>query len=286
MHAVMKELPGVELVNKPGMKFKIIQHDDVTEALRPLYLKHGILQSVSVASSRQLDGGTTELEVIVRWTNIDEPTEMVTVTSYGHASPAKQGPEMRRDDLGVGKALSYAVKMAQLKNFALLSGDGDLETESAKEPPKAASVEQIETAMNALASATTPAEFQAAAGLAASLTGLTAEQKGIMGNAWKAAKDRTSKPVAEQSAPLPESLGGNPNPSTYEKITGNTHMDPSLVADLMLEYSKVRTRGEFSVLRKKVSGLMAQFSDAQKQILKEKDDAASNRLKAQEEASQ
>jgi hypothetical protein len=130
MHAVMKELQGIELVRAQGLKFDIIKHDDVTRALRPLYLKYGIIQRVSVQGSRQLEGGTTELEVAVTWINVDEPADQLFVLSVGHSSSNyvdKSTGVMKRDDLGVGKALSYAVKMAQLKNFALLSGDEDLE---------------------------------------------------------------------------------------------------------------------------------------------------------------
>jgi hypothetical protein len=278
IHAVMEDLQGVELVKTQGLKFKIIQHDDVTSALRPLYLKHGIDQEVSVMESKQLEGGTTELKVKIVWVNIDDPTDSKAVFSYGHATSHadKQTGHLRRDDLGVGKALSYAVKMAQLKNFALLSGDSDLETESAKDskPVEMVPAAEVERVMNLLAAALTPQAFKLAAEEAALISGrITPEQTRVMGHAWTAAKARVSAPVEQQSAPLPESLGGASAPDASGEA-----------ALLALAYSRVRTRAEFSQVRKDVSGMYSKLNPAQKEWLKEKDTAAEKLLLAQEEA--
>lgn len=273
----MKKLQGIELVKTAGLKFKIIQHDDVTAALRPLFIEHGIVQEVSITESRDLPGGTTELLVKVSWINADEPTDRRDVISVGHASSnyVKDGV-MRRDDLGVGKALSYAVKMAQLKNFALLSGDEDLEQEQAKPAAKQetmASTDEVERVMNQLASATTPAEFSLAADACASIAGrITSEQTGLMGKAWKAAKDRTSNGTPNQ--PLPAELGEAP----AQKV------DPSVFADLQIEYSKVRSQQELSAVRQKAGPLAKTMSPAQRQIMKETDDSIVRLLAAQQDA--
>lgn len=284
----MKELQGVELVKTSGLNFKIIPHDDVTSALRPLYIKHGIDQEVSILESRQLEGGCTELLVEVQWVNVDEPADLKRVVSIGHATSTQKDKAtglMKRDDLGVGKALSYAVKMAQLKNFALLSGDGDLEQEQAQ-PPKQVAVAEVERVLNRLSTAQTPEQFKVAAEEAAAIAGgVTKEQSELMSKAWSAAKERVSKPIEQQSQPLPESLGGQPDTrSTYEKVTGEVHLDPNLTAELQLHYSRVRTVGELSDIRKRAKSLMDKMSPAQKQLLKEADDKANKLLQMQQEA--
>jgi hypothetical protein len=296
INAVMKELQGVELVRAQGLKFKIIQHDDVTAALRPLYLKHGIDQEVSVMESRQLEGGTTELLVRVAWINIDDPVDQKCVLGIGHATSHadKATGHLRRDDLGVGKALSYAVKMAQLKNFALLSGDEDLETAGAKQPEKQAepsNAETIERVMNMLASVETPAQFKVAANACSELTGLSAEQNKLMGAAWKAAKDRSENP--QKSAPLPKELGeeeerpAQREQSTAEKITGQPGVGLSAheMQELQRGYSNVRDEQLLARVNADVQKVLKQASPAQKQLLKESYESAVKLLRMQQEAS-
>ncbi len=280
MHAVMRELQGIELVKAAGLGFQIIKHDDVTRALRPLYLKHGIVQTASVEQATQLEGGTTELIVEVRWTNIDEPSEFCAISTIGHAtSNAKDKATglMKRDDLGVGKALSYAVKMAQLKCFSLLSGEDDLELDSAKETPRVeVTNDKLEEAMNALAQATTPEQFKVAAEMAAKLSGgLTPEQSKVMGAAWKAARDRTSKPVEQQTQTLPESLSDPPGGLPTGEMQA-----------LQIEYSQVRTAEELSAVRAKAGPLAKSMSPAQREIMKRQDESVQKLLTMQREAAQ
>lgn len=283
IHAVMSELTGVELVEAKGLKFKIIAHDDVTSALRPLYLKHGIDQEVSIVEARQLDGGTTELLVRVAWVNVDNPEDAKVVVSVGHSSPAKQGPEMRRDDLGVGKALSYAVKMAQLKNFALLSGDEDLEHEQGKPQKAMATKEDVEAAFQALAAATTKEAFNDAAHRAGALSErCTQEQKLVLSNAWVAAKKRVEEGAT--SAPLPEALGGEPQPVAATDEKRDEGLSTGEFLALLAEYGNVRTKAEFGACRVKVAAAQKRATKAQWAELADRDAKANKLLQMQQEA--
>ncbi len=283
IHAVMKELDAIALVEAKGLKFKIIAHDDVTSALRPLYLKHGIDQEVSVQESRQLDGGTTELLVLVQWVNVDKPDDRKAVLSVGHSSPARQGPDMRRDDLGVGKALSYAVKMAQLKNFALLSGDEDLEHEAAKPAKAMATNDEVEQAMNALAQATTPDQFKVAADASQALSPrCTQEQKLVLSNAWVAAKNRVQNGTPNQ--PLPESLGGEPKPAAATDEKRDDGLTAEEMRELLAQYGNVRTKAEFGACRVKVSTFQKRATKGQWALLAEYDAKANKLLQMQQEA--
>ncbi len=292
IRAVMLELEGIQLVKTKGLGFKIIQHDDVTEALRPLYLKHGIDQEVSVMESRQLEGGTTELLVEVQWVNVDEPADIKRVVSIGHStSNQKSDGMMRRDDLGVGKALSYAVKMAQLKNFALLSGDEDLEQQQSKpeRPAQMASTALVEDILNCLSACSTKEAFKEHAERAAAISDqLTPAQKQIMGAAWKAAKDRSEGKNGNQ--PLPESLGGEPRPAaaTDEKMTKEEAqgLTGGEMAELMSGYGNVRTETQLSDMRKRAGALYSRMTHAQKSLGKELDTKAQNLLQMQREAAQ
>lgn len=290
--ACMKELQGVELVQAQGLKFKIIKHDDVTSALRPLYIKHGIVQEVTVLDSRQLEGGTTELHVGIRWVNVDKPEDFMAVTSVGHSTshPRKDTGLMVRDDLGVGKALSYAVKMAQLKNFALLSGEEDLEQEQAKPAPKFATDQEVEQALQALAGVRTPEDFRRVAEKVAALT-CSEEHKKILGPAWLAAKKLSETPAAEQSAPLPKELNGEPREqSTAEKVMGvpGEGLTAGEMQQWMERYKNIRDRKAFAEARVAVSTekIRERATKAQWAILAECDQSADRLLKMQQEAAQ
>lgn len=139
IHAVMTELDSVAKTRRTnhGDKFLYVGHDDVTEKLQPLFVKHGIVQRVSIDELTRDAQQMVCVKVIISWCCIDMPESEHSVSTFGESAATrgiKEGSP-RGDDLQVGKAVSYAVKTAQLKNFCLV-GDTtpDNEAEQPSEP--------------------------------------------------------------------------------------------------------------------------------------------------------
>ena len=114
MHAIMEEAVSVPKVQPRGMQYKVVMHDDVTDLMRPLLVKHGVLRTTSVEGHTQ-DGNTTTVDLLVRYFNIDEPTDYIEVKAFGYGAD--------QQDKGPGKAISYASKYADMKTLMLATGD-------------------------------------------------------------------------------------------------------------------------------------------------------------------
>ena len=293
IHAVMTELKevGKSRVNQHH-KYAFTPHDDVTNLLHDQFVKHGIDQEVSIVGSARLEGSATlQLEVRLRWYNIDDPKDFKEVHSFGHSTPtgkAKGTDYIAPDDLGPGKALSYAVKIAQLKNFCLIGDGGDLEDDHGKPTAQKemARVDEVESAMNMLATATDLPAFEAAAKQAAAIADrITPEQSKVMADAWKAAKQRVSQPKSA-GEPVPFNVPALEQGESPSKPVEPSGYDADKMAGLMLAYKNVRTQEEFAACRKQVSAALKVCSPAQKQILAEHDSAASKMLQMQREAAQ
>jgi hypothetical protein len=99
--------------------YKYTSHDAVTNAVKPLLVKHGVCVIPSVESVVQ-DGNRTEMHVVIDFVNSDDPADKIAVASYGHG--------VDTSDKGPGKAYSYAYKYAMMKVFAMDVGpEGDNE---------------------------------------------------------------------------------------------------------------------------------------------------------------
>jgi hypothetical protein len=119
MNAVMKEAETASKTRTNTFhKYKFIGHDDVTEAVRSSMVKHGIVQRVKPLEVVR-NGADMYIKVEVVWHNMDEPSDYISVESHGESFGTKGNP----DDLQYGKAISYAVKTALLKNFMLVGDD-------------------------------------------------------------------------------------------------------------------------------------------------------------------
>lgn len=266
--AVMAELTSV---GKEGFNkhhgYKFTPHDHVSGLLHALFVKHGIVQEVSVLSSKRLEGtGTLELEVEVAWVNVDEPADVTRVRAYGQSTPISRTKDgfAQPDDLGVGKALSYAVKYAQLKNFTLTGDDTpDLETEDG--PPRdAAPIADVEKALNALSAAATKAEFNAAAEMATAIADrVTQEQQALLGKAWTAAKKRTAE--------------SNGTPTPIEPVSG---LDAIEFNALLQDYKRALDKEAFGAVRKRVSQALGKCSPAQEKALQLADQDAERIVRA------
>lgn len=115
INAVMKDLAYVQKEDKKvNNQYKFVSHDAVTAAVRKHLVVHGIVAIPSVANHTQ-EGNRTEVDLVVDFVNIDEPSDKVTVNVFGYGvDPQDKGP---------GKAFSYAKKYAFLQTFCLETGD-------------------------------------------------------------------------------------------------------------------------------------------------------------------
>lgn len=114
LHACMGEVDYIQKEKKAGMRYTIVSHDAVTAKVRPVLVKHGIVY-YPVALSRSQNGNRTEIDLTVRFANIDEPTDHIDVVAAGYG--------VDDQDKGPGKAISYAVKYCLLKALGLETGD-------------------------------------------------------------------------------------------------------------------------------------------------------------------
>lgn len=113
--AIMSELnyiqKGSQKVN--GM-YRFVSHDQVTAAIHPLLVQHGVVVVPTVVE-HTIEGQRSTVKIKVEFVNVDEPIDRFEIVSYG------QGIDS--GDKGIGKAYSYAYKYALLKTFALETGD-------------------------------------------------------------------------------------------------------------------------------------------------------------------
>ncbi len=126
---VMSELEYIQKGTKTvNNQYRYVSHDQVTAAIHPLLVKHGIAVLPSVLDCKQ-EGNRTTVELNVFFVNADNPVDQFCVKSIGYGvDPADKGP---------GKAISYAFKLACLKTFCLETGeDSDHDQKSVYEPAK------------------------------------------------------------------------------------------------------------------------------------------------------
>ena len=112
--AAMGAVTYIQREKKKGMQYSIVSHDAVTALVRPALLENGVIY-YPVKTTPSYDGNRTEAHMVVRFANIDEPSDYIDVETFGHGiDPGDKSP---------GKAMSYAVKYALLKTLGLESGD-------------------------------------------------------------------------------------------------------------------------------------------------------------------
>lgn len=139
---MLKVTEAVERVPKGDKmvanQYKFTSHDAVMAALRPAFIKYGICMIPTVLAHSQ-DGNRTEVTMSIDFVNCDKPDDRVSVETFGYGIDSQ--------DKGPGKAISYAVKYACLKAFALDTGD-DPESDQSTEhkPAKTASNSSMRSA--------------------------------------------------------------------------------------------------------------------------------------------
>lgn len=118
---IMCEVKGINKESKKvNNQYTFVSHDAVAKALHDPLTRHGVVMLPNVTELTQ-SGNRTCAKVEVKFVNVDNPEESVTVTYWGYGIDPQ--------DKGVGKAISYAVKYCLLKTFCLETGD-DVEKDS------------------------------------------------------------------------------------------------------------------------------------------------------------
>lgn len=112
--AAMAKVTYIQKEKRQGMRYSIVSHDAVTAKVRPALLEEGVIYYPVEMSGHQ-HGNRTEAHMVVRFVNIDDPSDAIDVPSFGFG--------IDDQDKGPGKAMSYAVKYALLKTLGLESGD-------------------------------------------------------------------------------------------------------------------------------------------------------------------
>ncbi len=140
INAVRRAVRSVDKTAKHAKGFNYSGHDAVTEAIRDGLVEHGIVRYATVVgATRSPDGSALMLNVDVVYVNEDDPTDRFVSSMLGESfsmSKDRVSGAPIGEPTQSGIALSYAVKCADLKVFALV-GDAtpDAEREKAADEP-------------------------------------------------------------------------------------------------------------------------------------------------------
>ena len=125
----MEELTYIQKGDaKVNGQYRFVSHDDVSEKVHPLLVKHRVLALPTTININQ-EGNRTVIMLRVHFVNVDTPTDQFSVDFPGYGvDPSDKGP---------GKAISYAFKYVCLKVLCLETGeDSDKDSKSRYEPVK------------------------------------------------------------------------------------------------------------------------------------------------------
>jgi hypothetical protein len=157
LNAVQKDVRGVgKHRTNQHQRYNYAGHEDVTEALRDSYVKHGIIRSAEIVDAHLDASACFIAKCRIEWVNIDDPQDrhVVHITSLAPStSGASKGQLPAATHSGV--ALSYAVKTAEFKVLALTGDDtpdasGEEQTRGAEKAAEAArfSVDELVAAFD------------------------------------------------------------------------------------------------------------------------------------------
>lgn len=134
--AIMSDLNYITKGDKTvNGQYRFVSHDQATEAIQPLLVKHGVTCIPSVTAYTQ-EGNRTSVNIRVFITNSDDPIDNFGIDYFGYGVDS--------GDKGPGKAISYAYKYAILKTFNIATGDDpDKDAKSVYEPAKCAEFDEL-----------------------------------------------------------------------------------------------------------------------------------------------
>ena len=109
-------------------QYRFASHDQVSAAIHPLLVKHGIAILPSVEEITQ-EGNRTMVKLLMTFVNADNAQDCFASRFVGYGVDS--------GDKGPGKAISYACKYGYLKTFCLETGDDpDFDQNARYEPVK------------------------------------------------------------------------------------------------------------------------------------------------------
>lgn len=112
---IMAELDYIQKGDKTvNGQYRFVSHDQVSEKIHHLLVKHKVLPLPSVKEISQ-DNNRTIVKLTVTFINADVPSDCFTVEFPGYGIDS--------GDKGPGKAVSYAYKYAILKTFNIATGE-------------------------------------------------------------------------------------------------------------------------------------------------------------------
>ena len=145
----MGKVTYIQKERKQGMRYTIVSHDAVTAKVRPALLEAGVIYYPVLMSTEQV-GNRTQANAVVRFVNVDEPSDYIDVATFGYG--------IDDQDKGPGKAMSYAVKYALLKTLGLETGDDpDLDQDVTYKDP---AIEELTAFSLAIPTATNTQELE------------------------------------------------------------------------------------------------------------------------------
>lgn len=128
--AITSEIEAIPKLNRNEHgKFDYVSHDQITEALRPLFVKHRVQPIVSVENAVVLESGHLEMSISLMLVNVDDPEDRV-LSHWSHVNPPMGGKES-------GASLSYATKYAYSKTFLISGASPELDHENTSSSPPA-----------------------------------------------------------------------------------------------------------------------------------------------------
>lgn len=113
---------------KVNNQYTFISHDQVSAAVHPMLVKHGVVIAPTVSKWTQ-EGNRTSVDLEIHVFNVDDMSDSFKLSFFGYGIDS--------GDKGPGKAISYAYKYAMLKLFCLETGDDpDNDANATYEPEK------------------------------------------------------------------------------------------------------------------------------------------------------
>lgn len=142
-------------------RYAFVGHEDVTAVLAPAFVKAGIVQIVDIEKCERLED-VAQVTLQIAWVNVDAPEDRVVVRAFGESQAGGRNKQDGRPLLQpqqIGVAISYAVKVAQLKCFCLATGDHVPDVEE-QDGPRTAAPEVLGALRAELDAASTTAKLR------------------------------------------------------------------------------------------------------------------------------
>lgn len=130
---IMEEVESIPKESKKvNGQYTFVSHDAVASAIRKAMIKHGVfcitdVEHIDIEFNDKIMCFVVHATVLMTFVNIRHYEEKITIRSHGMA--------LDKQDKGLGKAVSYAVKYGHLKLFCLETHD-DIERDNIEYLPK------------------------------------------------------------------------------------------------------------------------------------------------------